>query len=100
MTPEKTKQAFDALDALIPTEPDFRGVRPAHRMRPDVATLIDYQRRAHLRWMCGAGKALVDEGYHAQAMLRLGFVQGALWSMDLVSMGEMKRINMPEVDDG
>lgn len=99
MTPEKTKQALDALDALIPTEPNFRGVRPAHRMRPDVAAPTDYQRRAHLRWMCGAGKALVDEGRIEKAMRWLGFVQGALWGMGLVSIGEMKRVNMPEAGE-
>jgi hypothetical protein len=100
MTPSKTKQAFDDLDTLIPAEPDFRGVRPAHRMRPDEVTPTDYQRRAHLRWMCGAGKALVDEGRIEKAMRWLGFVQGALWGMGLVTIECMKLVNKPEVGDG
>ena len=52
-------------------------------------------RLEHLAWMLQEIRPW-PEDKREKAMRWLGFVQGALWGMEFVTIEEMKRINMPE----
>lgn len=53
----------------------------------------------HLKWMVGQSIGFVQEGRIDKAMRWLGFIQGALWAMHLVTIEESKRANMPEGEE-
>lgn len=91
MTPEKIKEALDACDEAI-QDSSWGAVRPE---RFPVAHAYDEQ-RSHLRWMIIETKKFVDEGRLDKAFRWLGFIQGACWSMNIMTIEQAKRMNMPE----
>lgn len=50
----------------------------------------------HLLWMCTKIPSLIQEERLDKAMRWLGFLQGALWALEILSVEESKRLNMPE----
>ena len=54
----------------------------------------------HLLWMCGTAadyalKGEVDKGALEKAFRWLGFIQGAMWVLELRTVDEMRRDNAP-----
>lgn len=84
MTPEKVIAAFTFCRSFLP---------------PDASPIRGGSREQHLVFMCEYGVELVREGRHEKAFRWLGFVQGALWSMDLATVKELKNINRPSDGD-
>lgn len=53
----------------------------------------------HLVFMCEEIECMVeDETKREKTMRWLGFVQGALWQADYVSIEELKELNRPDVE--
>ncbi len=94
MTPEKTKEAFDAIAAL--TRVYAPEVREAKRIDPAIARANGLERCAHLLFMCEEGKRLVDAGRIEKAMRWLGFDQGVVWCESMASIAQMKDLNRPD----
>lgn len=104
MTPEKTKEALATLAEICRKH---EATTP-HRLdgtcgcRCDLTTIFGPGRRVtthqlnHLLFMAIEGQSLVDQERTEKAMRWLGFIQGALWGMGLVSIDGMKDLNRPD----
>jgi hypothetical protein len=108
MTAEKTKEALTNLaaicrkhDAMTPHRLDGSCV-----CRCDLTTIFGPGRRVtthqlnHLLFMVIEAQKLVDENRTAKSMRWLGFVQGALWGLGLVSIDNMKELNRTDEHSG
>jgi len=80
MTTEKIREAFAACRALL----------PAH-LKAERGGL----RGPHLVFMCEEG-ASYAEHRREKAMRWLGFVQGALWALDIAPISDLKNMNRPD----
>ena len=108
MTPEKTKEALVNLAAICRKH---EATNP-HRLdgtcqcRCDLTTIFGPGRRVtthqlnHLLFMATEAQNLVDQERTEKSMRWLGFVQGALWGMGLVSIDSMKDLNRPDERSG
>lgn len=82
MTPERIRQITTYYERYLRlrTLPSDRGA--------DIEHLIGMVPRLH---------ALLDEGRIEKAMRWLGFMQGALWSIDIFSLDELKDHSRPDM---
>jgi hypothetical protein len=100
VTPEKVKDAHDAIRALIegntPIEPKkLPEELYGHRLRAfdgSWDTVVH-----HLVYMTQEAKKFVDEGRMDKAMRWLGFLQGTLWFSG-TSLNDLKKMNMPDAE--
>ncbi len=53
----------------------------------------------HLRWMCREVSLLIDLGKIDKAYRWLGFIQGALWAMEIVPIETLKSDNRSKQKD-
>jgi hypothetical protein len=103
MTPGKMKEAFEqCLAALVENAPydmaiELTNTRKSKKGGP--AGVGRGSTFSHLRWMCLAGCGFVDAGRLDKANRWLGFIQGALWSLGVTSIDEMKDWNRPTGDE-
>lgn len=93
MTPQQVRVALEKYA----TELEGLGVRP-QRVNMEVTSPDILAQRSHLLWMCLEAKTFVaDETPSAasleKAMRWLGFLQGALWSLGVYSIDQMKDDN-------
>lgn len=93
MTNEKLQSAFNACERLINTEAQKHNVTMAIR---DAEATTDQRRASHLLWMAREGMTLIKEHRREKAMRWLGFLQGALWALRLVSVEQLKDMNRPD----
>lgn len=56
------------------------------------------ERLGHLLWMCEEARTFLPEKVD-KAMRWLGFIQGALWVLEVSTIEESKRANMPEGEE-
>lgn len=56
----------------------------------------DEERMSHLLWMAFEIENLVNEGRTEKAFRWLGFLQGALWTMDICTIPMLKDDNRPK----
>jgi hypothetical protein len=100
MTPEKTKEAFDAIAKII-TEWAGTGLNQIEsrlseeNMTKLVSNININAIINHLYFMTQEGKRLVDQGRTEKSMRWLGFAQGSLWGLGITSIAEQKDINRP-----
>lgn len=80
MTTEKIREAFAACRALMPEH-----IKP-ERNGP---------RWAHLIFMCEEGSGYAERR-REKAMRWLGFVQGALWTLNVAPIDVLKNMNRPD----
>jgi hypothetical protein len=100
MTGEKVIKALRAHDAQMVTiymeararVPDITVQQPERNL---VAFTTD-ERIGHLRWMIQETIGFVHAGRLEKAMRWLGFIQGALWVLEISTIEESKRLNMPD----
>lgn len=64
----------------------------AERADPAERLLNNYDRLCHIRWMC---EELLKDASLNKATRWIGFAQGALWGMGLVTLDEMTALNAP-----
>lgn len=97
MTPEQTKEAFQKLFQVakdyggngVERLPEkFQNVKRSEI--GSMSVVID-----HLMFMGLEGQRLVTAGKTEKAMRWLGFLQGVEWALNLVTLEELKRMNMP-----
>lgn len=53
------------------------------------------QAAAHCRWMVAECRVMLADGRREKVMRWLGFVQGTMWAMGVVSIGALKDHNRP-----
>lgn len=98
MTPARVKEIATKYETLL-----LKGGSKPERLKDEVpvpgspARYISTEERLnHLLWMCSALKEIAEqEGRIEKAMRWLGFIQGALWSADIVTIEDLKHDNMP-----
>lgn len=95
MTDDKIREAVAMVREMLPAA----GPR---RLTDDEMSLTLFdgarlQRRVyqHLVFMCEEIPRQLDAGKRDKAFRWLGFLQGAVWSLGLASISELKRSNMP-----
>ena len=86
MTIEKLRSAFLACEAIVAKE----GITMAIR---DASADTKVRRLSHLLWLSRNGLVLVEEGRKEKANRWLGFLQGALWQLNLVDIDQLKGMN-------
>ena len=89
MTTEKLREALLACESII----SGQGITMAIR---DINADTRVRRLSHLLWLARNGLQLVEEDRREKAMRWLGFLQGALWAFELVSVEELKNMNRPD----
>lgn len=84
MTTDKIRAAFAACRALMPAyiKPERGG-----------------SRWAHLIFMCEEGSTFAADR-REKAMRWLGFVQGALWTLDAITIENLKSVNRSDEPQG
>lgn len=91
----------DVLSALSDCEATVKSYAP-HAVPLRAATdLIGYRELAklqHVLWMIGQAREFVTANRTEKAFRWLGFVQGVLWSLGLVTIEEAKESNRPKPD--
>lgn len=90
MTPKKFRSAFLACEAIISKED---GITMAIR---DDSADTRIRQLSHLLWMTRNGLVLIEEKRREKAMRWLGFIQGALWQLDLADIETLKGMNKPD----
>lgn len=84
MTPEQVKQVCAKYAGRL----EAKGATPVRNA--DAPTVAG--RMNHLRWMCDEVPRIVDENVE-KAMRWLGFMQGAMMVLDVMTVAEMKEDN-------
>jgi hypothetical protein len=88
MTPQQVLDALDRYEAKctpIAGQPErftSKGLLPRR-----------HQAVAHVLWMCGSIRELLNEGRIEKSMRWLGFVQAVLWCFGLATIDELKDDN-------
>jgi len=93
MTEEKLRSAFLACEAIVAKEAGEAGVTMAIR---DANADTPARRTSHLLWLARNGLQLVVDGRREKAMRWLGFLQGALWARELLTVEQLKDMNRPD----
>src|SRR5260370_41015983 len=104
MNNDKVNEALRACDALAGGRLEV--VSPTHTLPvrwrdPEEMTSTGREawRLKHVRWMIF--EALAWPAERIEKKFRwLGFIQGAMWVLDVSSIDELKRMNMPPDADG
>lgn len=91
MTTDKLRSAFLACEAIIARQEG--GISMAIR---DENADSRIRRLSHLLWLSREGLTLIEEERREKAMRWLGFLQGALWGMELVDVKQLKDMNRPD----
>lgn len=91
MTTDKLRSAFLACEAIIARQEG--GISIAVR---DIKANSKVRRLSHLLWLSREGLQLIEDDRREKAMRWLGFIQGALWNMELVTVKELKDMNRPD----
>ena len=93
MTPEKVKQAFQQCEDILIAA----GIDEEKSAHDEVLESLDGVGVAagHALYMVREGRKLVDQDRAEKAMRCLGFVQGVLWAIGLVTIEELKNMNKP-----
>ena len=87
-----TKEKITEVLTLYESELAKRGVDDPTRIT-DHGVLTRIAMERHLAWMCGEARKFVEADRIEKAMRWLGFVQGAMWTMGLRSIEEMRLDN-------
>ncbi len=96
MTGDKVKEVANSyVNRLRPILTiDYDQLQPVRVSKdtsePDTATTLQ-----HVLWMCEEIPNLVDAGRIEKSMRWLGFVQGCLWQIGLLTIGDLKENNKP-----
>lgn len=93
MTTEKLRDAFLACEAVIARKANELGVTTAIR---DGKADTPAHRVSHTLWLAREGLQLVEDERREKAMRWLGFLQGALWSDNLLTIDDLKDMNRPD----
>lgn len=93
MTDEKLRDAFSACERIIAREAEKEGITMAIR-DPEAPTRP--RRLSHLLWLARNGIPLIAENRREKAMRWLGYLQGYLAALDLVTVAELKDMNRPD----
>jgi hypothetical protein len=93
MTTEKLREAFLSCETIISKEAQREGITMAIR-DPDADTPT--RRFSHMLWMSREGLKLIEDDRREKAQRWLGFLQGALWSLKLAGVAELKDMNRPD----
>lgn len=104
MTPEEIYDAFDTSSVYVHT------MLSMHRLEYSTARELSMELKdhhvttgtqndafRHLLWMCTKGKEFVNRGDIEKASRWLGFIQGCLWSLGVVSINDLRYVNKPNV---
>ncbi len=99
MTPEKTKEALAALCQIAKEN----GAGSKRRLDENLrAVRFDTEHRRtswqldHIYFIAHEAQTLVNEGRIEKAMRHLGWAQGALWGMGILSIEELMNMNRPD----
>jgi hypothetical protein len=100
MTPEKTKEAFRIIAGIIRNHTRSECLKPERLsldgMKGKASQIVPVSVYNHLLFMTEEGQRLVDAGRIEKSMRWLGFLQGALYGLDMTSIEEQKNINRPD----
>lgn len=74
-----------------------RDIHPDHAFPERNQEAQDYLGRSrHLLWMCSQIDEFMSTGRVEKAMRWLGFLQGAIWAMNLETISNLKKMNAPD----
>jgi hypothetical protein len=82
------KELLNVVQILSKELDNFLSSHPTHPTR-------DYPNLPHLSWMLDQIPDFLLEGKREKAMRWLGFVQGALWWLGMMTIDELKNMNKP-----
>ena len=93
MTTEKLRSAFLACERIIAQAAEKEGITMAIR---DPEASSPTRRLSHLLWLSRDGLQLIEDNRREKAMRWLGFLQGALWGLEMATVDELKSMNRPD----
>lgn len=96
MTPEKTKEALTELCKMTRNFGATDSQRFDDESREIIFDAINYkgiQQLNHILFIATEAQKLLEENRVEKCMQHLGWIQGALWGMGLVSIAEMMDMN-------
>ena len=83
MSNEKLRQVLDELEEIL--------------LPPRMRRWMTEEEVHHLRSMIDRARPMVDKPEKREKLMRwIGFMQGALWSSEAVSLEALKRMNKPD----
>lgn len=91
MTDEKMLEALDAAEASLQK---FWNGKKIPRIR-SMDAVLPWNRSMHIGWMIWMVREFIDGDRRDKAQRWLGFIQGALWAMCIMTVENAKRANMP-----
>lgn len=103
MTTEKIQQATRDTRKIIERAWGGNEIKPFTQRLPDTAVHAgEYrprERAAHMLYMCDMIMDDFAMSNREKAMRWLGFVQGALWAGNEVTIDDLKKLNMPDDEE-
>lgn len=92
---------LDAAHTIVRYQLHTRGRLLKQRLSRDLLAPDDaYEASGHLFAMCDQALVFVHQNRLGKAQRWLGFIQGALWHMRLVTINHARRANMPPSSSG
>ena len=70
-------------------------LKPQEIMDKELLELLLEHKLAHLLYMIGRINIFLDEGRREKAMRWIGFLQGAVWWGEFISIEKLKKMNAP-----